>query len=49
MKGEADLLGLYTARYDSALSSLRKLGELDDRRDLYRNGNPFIMQQAASK
>jgi len=49
MKGEADLLSLYTARYEAALNSLRKLGELDDRRDLYRNGNPFIMQQAASR
>ena len=49
MKGEQDLMGLYSGRYESALSSLRKLGELDDRRDLYRNGNPFIMQQAASK
>lgn len=49
MKGEADLISLYTGRYESALSSLRKLGELDDRRDLYRNGNPFIMQQAASR
>ena len=49
MKGEADLLGLYASRYEAALNSLRKLGELDDRRDLYRNGNPFIMQQAASR
>jgi len=49
MKGEQDLMGLYAERYESALNSLRKLGELDDRRDLYRNGNPFIMQRAASR
>ena len=47
MKGEAELIQLYNARYKEALESVRKLGEFDDQRDWYRNGAPTA--QAAAR
>ena len=40
MKGEAELIQLYNARYKEALQSVRTLGEFDDQRDWYRDGAP---------
>ena len=40
MKGEAELIQLYNARYKEALEGVKKLGEFDDQRDWYRNGAP---------
>ena len=42
MKGEADLLNLYESRYRSALQGIQKVGQFDDQRDLYRNGQPMM-------
>jgi hypothetical protein len=42
MKGEVDLLNLYESRYRSALQGIQKVGEIDDRRDLYRNGPAMV-------
>lgn len=36
MKGEADVLQNYTARYNEALAQLKQLGEGKDRQDTYR-------------
>ena len=38
MKGEADVLANYKARYDEAMSLLKQLGDGKNRRDAYRNG-----------
>lgn len=38
MKGEADVIGVYKARYDEALSLLKQLGDGKDRQDTYRSG-----------
>jgi len=40
MKGESDILQLYMARYEEALSHLFNLGEGRNRMDSYRNGEP---------
>jgi len=40
MKGEAELINLYNARYDEAVSQLFNLGEGRNRMDSYRNGEP---------
>ena len=38
MKGEADMMSVYNARYESALGRLRVLGDARDRKDTYRSG-----------
>lgn len=38
MKGEPDLLELYTKRYDEAVAQLKGLGDAKDRIDTYRSG-----------
>jgi len=38
MKGEADILQLYDARYKEALIKLKELGDGKNRKDSYRNG-----------
>jgi hypothetical protein len=38
MKGEADVIGTYKARYDEALALLKALGDGKDRQDTYRSG-----------
>jgi len=38
MKGEADVLANYRARYDEAMFLLKQLGDGKDRRDAYRSG-----------
>ena len=43
MKGEADIVGFYKARYDEALDGLKKLADGRNKRDSYRNGEPRIM------
>ena len=48
MKGEADLIQLYNTRYITALQGLQKIGQYDDRRDLYRNGAPAMPMAGAS-
>jgi len=40
MKGESDMIQLYMARYEEALSHLFNLGEGRNRMDSYRNGEP---------
>jgi len=40
MKGEADLINLYTARYNEAIAQLFNLGEGRNRMDSYRDGEP---------
>lgn len=42
MKGEADVLANYKARYDEALGLLKQLGDGKNRRDAYRNGQVRI-------
>lgn len=42
LKGEADLIGLYAARYKEALEALRVIGEGRNRSDTYRNGQSRI-------
>lgn len=42
MKGEPDMIQLYMARYEEALSHLFNLGEGRNRMDSYRNGEPRI-------
>lgn len=42
MKGEADMLALYTQRYNEALAQLRVLGEGKNRQDAYRSGKTRI-------
>ena len=42
MKGEPDILQLYMARYEEALSHLFNLGEGRNRMDSYRNGEPRV-------
>ena len=43
MKGEADIVGFYKARYDEALEGLKQLADGRNKRDSYRNGEPRIM------
>lgn len=43
MKGEADLVALYRARYDEALGRLKILGEGQDKRDNFRLDLPRII------
>ena len=38
MKGEADLIALYTARYQEALAEAKRLGDGLERQDAYRSG-----------
>jgi len=38
MKGEADILALYNARYMEAMAMLKQLGDGKDRQDSYRSG-----------
>jgi hypothetical protein len=38
MKGEADLVALYAARYQDALSQAKRLGDGMERQDAYRSG-----------
>tara|TARA_Y100001951_G_C11276649_1_gene262378 strand:+ start:873 stop:1508 length:636 start_codon:yes stop_codon:yes gene_type:complete len=45
MKGEADLLNLYTKRYEEALSNLYNLGKGYNRSDSYRNGESRVIAQ----
>lgn len=40
MKGEADLINLYTSRYNEAIAQLFNLGEGRNRMDSYRDGEP---------
>jgi len=40
MKGETDLINLYTARYNEAIAKLFNLGEGRNRMDSYRDGEP---------
>lgn len=40
MKGEGDLINLYTARYNEAIAQLFNLGEGRNRMDSYRDGEP---------
>jgi hypothetical protein len=38
MKGETDMIALYTKRYEEAMVLLKKLGDGKDRQDTYRSG-----------
>lgn len=38
MKGEADVMATYKARYDEAMTLLKQLGDGKDRQDAYRSG-----------
>jgi hypothetical protein len=38
MKGEADVMANYKARYDEAMLLLKQLGDGKDRQDAYRSG-----------
>jgi hypothetical protein len=40
MKGEADVLANYTARYGEAMALLKQLGDGKNKSDAYRNGQP---------
>jgi len=42
MKGESDLINLYTTRYNEAIAQLFNLGEGRNRMDSYRDGEPRI-------
>lgn len=42
MKGDADLLGVYTARFQEAISRLKILGEGKDQTDMYRSHLPTV-------
>ena len=43
MKGEADIVGFYKARYDESLEGLKQLADGRNKRDSYRNGEARIM------
>ena len=43
MKGEADIINLYKARYEEALAGLQQLVDGRVKRDSYRNGEPRVM------
>ena len=45
MKGEADLLALYTQRYGEAISRLKVYGEGQENSDAYRDGLPRVKRQ----
>jgi hypothetical protein len=38
MKGEADVMNTYKARYDEAMILLKQLSDGKDRQDAYRSG-----------
>jgi hypothetical protein len=38
MKGETDMVALYSKRYEEAMLLLKKLGDGKDRQDTYRSG-----------
>ena len=40
MKGEPDMVALYKARYDEAMTLLKQLGDAKEKGDAYRNGQP---------
>ena len=40
MKGEADVLANYNARYGEAMALLKQLGDGKNKSDAYRNGQP---------
>ena len=42
LKGEADLVQLYTGRYNEALMLAKKLGDGMEKSDFYRNGTPRV-------
>ena len=45
MKGEADMLQLYTQRYGEAISRLKVYGEGQENSDAYRDGLPRVRRQ----
>jgi len=45
MKGEADLVALYTAKYQEALMLAKRLGDGLERRDAYRSGQARVPVQ----
>jgi len=45
MKGEADMLALYTQRYGEAISRLKVYGEGQENSDAYRDGLPRVKRQ----
>ena len=45
MKGEADMLALYTQRYGEAVSRLKVYGEGQENNDAYRDGLPRVRRQ----
>jgi len=45
MKGEADMLALYTQRYGEAVSRLKVYGEGQENSDAYRDGLPRVKRQ----
>ena len=45
MKGEADMLQLYTQRYGEAISRLKVYGEGQENSDAYRDGLPRVKRQ----
>ena len=45
MKGEADLVALYTAKYQEALMLAKRLGDGLERRDAYRSGQVRVPVQ----
>jgi len=42
MKGEADILAAYVARYQEALGQLKRLGDGLERNDAYRAGQTSL-------
>lgn len=46
MKGEPDIMTLYTGRYEAALANLRNLGEGRNRVDAYRSGQDRVKEKA---
>jgi hypothetical protein len=46
MKGEADILATYVARYQEALGQLKRLGDGLERGDAYREGQTKLKYNA---
>jgi len=42
MKGEADMMALYSQRYSEALSQAKRLGDGLERSDAYRSGQALM-------
>ncbi len=42
LKGEADMMGVYEAKYKEALMLAKKLGDGAQKMDMYRNGTPRV-------